>query len=264
MYTLLSASVLAIDLARHPSGAAVADVVDRVLSLPPYGPWTAIEPAPEAARTRVRSATPTRQVDRIDADTVLAGTALATLAGALLGDLESLLGLLSREEPLRDAPGAVRQAALDAVSAAWAGRDADLHDLAELRRPWEALIDPVPPALPGRAWTPAVRTLLEEVPHRSDAQWAASSAAHRQRTPSWSVAMHEACAAVAEAGRVNEVARAQLAASRTLRLSRGSTGPDAMAHAMVLTAAVQAICAADLLDTQALRAPWDAGADWPQ
>src|SRR5206468_8711660 len=33
VYTLLSASILAIDLARHPSGTAVADTVDRVLAL---------------------------------------------------------------------------------------------------------------------------------------------------------------------------------------------------------------------------------------
>ena len=33
VYTLVSASVLALDLARHPSGAAVADVVDRALVL---------------------------------------------------------------------------------------------------------------------------------------------------------------------------------------------------------------------------------------
>ncbi|MDP9496347.1 MAG: hypothetical protein M3P46_01530, partial [Actinomycetota bacterium] len=35
MYTLLSAGVLALDLARHPSGAAVADVAERVLALTP-------------------------------------------------------------------------------------------------------------------------------------------------------------------------------------------------------------------------------------
>ena len=71
--------------------------------------------------------------------------------------------------------------------------------------------------------------------------------------------MHEACAAVHEDGRVLEVARAQLAASRALRLSGASTGPDAAAHGMVLIAAVQAVCAADLLDTHPLRRAWDAG-----
>jgi hypothetical protein len=35
VYSLVSASVLALDLARHPSGAAVADAVDRVLALTP-------------------------------------------------------------------------------------------------------------------------------------------------------------------------------------------------------------------------------------
>jgi hypothetical protein len=261
MYSLLSASVLACDLARHPCGAAVADVVDRVLALSPYGPWIRVDPAPHAQRARVRSATPVRRFTGITAAEIEEGTALRTLAGSLLGDLEDLLGLLSREEPLRSAPAGVRQVALDAVTAAWAGRDADLDDLLALRRPWDALIDPVPPALPDRPWTAAVRDLLDEVPHRTDSQWARSAAAHRGGKPAnrWSVAMHEACAAVAADGRVLEVARAQLAASRSLRLSRASTGVDPSAVAMVLTAAVQSVSAQDLLDTRALREAWDAG-----
>jgi hypothetical protein len=85
---------------------------------------------------------------------------------------------------------------------------------------------------------------------------------HRaQRTAQrWSVAMHEACVAIHADGRVLDVARAQLAASRALRLAGASTGVDAAAHGMILTAAVQAVCAADLLDTRALRRAWDAGA----
>ena len=43
VYSLVSASVLACDLSRHPTGAAVADVVDRVLAL---GAEDLGEPAP--------------------------------------------------------------------------------------------------------------------------------------------------------------------------------------------------------------------------
>src|SRR3954451_19605947 len=52
MYSLVSAAVLACDLARHPSGAAVADVVDRVLVL---GSTDLGTPAGAAVRARVLS-----------------------------------------------------------------------------------------------------------------------------------------------------------------------------------------------------------------
>lgn len=252
MYSLLSAGVLANDLARHPSGAAVADAVDRVLSLPTDGPWCDVQPAPEAVRARVRAAA-VRRSSR--------GSSVTVLQETLLGDLEDLLDLLRHEGPLPSAPPEVAQVALDAVTAAWAGRQADLADLLVLRRPWSDLVDPVPPALPERPWTSPLRTLLEEVPHRTADAWRRSVRAHRARRGAdrWSVAMHEACVALHAEGRVLEVARAQLAASRALRLAGASTGEDAAAHGMVLTAAVQAVCAADLLDTSALRRAWDAG-----
>lgn len=250
MYSLLSAGVLAIDLAKHPSGAVVADVVDRVLALPAYGPWKQVEPAPAPVRERVRTAAEVRSRD---------ASARVAVLDTLLGDLEGLLDLLRHEEPLRSAPGPVAQAALDAVTAAWAGRDAQLEDLLALRRPWSELLDPVPPSLPERPWTPAVRDLLDAVPHRSADAWSRSVRVHRAQRGAWSVAMHEACAAIHAEGRVLDVARAQLAASRALRLAGASTGPDVGAHGMILTAAVQAVCAADLLDTRALRRCWDAG-----
>jgi len=52
VYTLVSASVLALDLVRHPHGAAVADVVDRALALaglPPVPGPPVSGPAPVTA-----------------------------------------------------------------------------------------------------------------------------------------------------------------------------------------------------------------------
>ena len=71
--------------------------------------------------------------------------------------------------------------------------------------------------------------------------------------------MHNACQAAYDAQRLTDVARAQLGAARALRLSGASTGPHAHAIAMAVTAAVQAVCTADLIDTTGLRGAWDAG-----
>ena len=271
MYSLVSASVLAIDLARHPSGAAVADAVDRVLALAP-GELAGAEPAAADVRARVRAAC----ADEVRATsalydvtrglssglpTVEESRALATaLSASLLGTLDDLLELLRHEEPLAGLPAAQAQVALDAVTAAWAGRSAELRDLAVLRAPWAGCVSVVPAPLPQRAWSGALRDLLDEVPRRTDEQWRRCLAAHRDRTrPRWSGQVHEACVAAHEAGRTLEVARAQLAAARVLRLSRASTLEDPQALAMVVTAAVQAVCTADLLDTTALLGTWAAG-----
>ena len=267
MYSLVSASVLAIDLARHPSGTAVADVVDRVLALDELPVAT---PAADAVRQRVREACAGEQRATSALYDVTRGLseglpsveqtrALATaLSASLVGTLDDLLEMLRFE--LREQPADAVKVALDAVTAAWAGRSADLHDLAALRAPFAAALPAVPPALPERPWSARLRALLDEVPHRTDEQWARSLAAHRDRAqPRWSGLVHDACQAAHDAGRVVEVARAQLTAARALRLSRASTSSDPQALAMVVTGAVQGVCTADLLDTSGLLRSWDAG-----
>jgi hypothetical protein len=276
VYSLVSASVLAIDLARHPSGAAVADVTDRVLALTPgelagFGP-----PAPGDARARVRAAV----ADAPRMSTLMGGvaatvaeglpsaqvslTVLEALAQTLLGGLDDLLALLAAEPPLAGADPAAVQVALDAVTVAWAGREADLADLSALHAPWAAALDPVPPALPPGPGSTALGALLDEVSRRSPEQWQRVARAHagRERGLGWSTSMHTACRAAFDAGRLVEVARAQLAAARVLRLSGASTGPQAHAVAMAVTSAVQAACTQDLLEppvTLALTCAWSAG-----
>lgn len=289
MYSLVSASVLALDLARHPSGAAVADAVDRVLSLGPADLAALAEaadpsPARDAARARVleHCATAPRLsgVMRGVSATVgedLPGPAtsqvlLDTLAETMLGGLADLLALLAREEPL-DAPGAPAagvQSALDAVAVAWAGRaqGVDLADLALLRGPWAQALSPVPAALPEDGYGDggaALRALLEELSRTDAAAWTRVAEAHwsRQGGLRWSTAMHEACRAAVDAGRLVPAARAQLAAARAVRLSGVSTTPGASGAMMAVTAAVQAACVADLLDDDVARTlvePWEAAA----
>ena len=195
VYTLASASMLAIQLARHPNGAEVADVVDRVLALTP---------------------------DEINTLSRYGGQRAPYLARLTEADgLLALLELLEREHPT----GAV-EAALDAVVAAWLG------DAPELRATWDAVLSPVPAALPETTYSEALRLLLEEVTRRSRAQWrrvVAAHAAHRGRL-CWSTTMHEACVAAYEAERVREVARAQLAAARALHLSARPGRPGVPRH----------------------------------
>jgi hypothetical protein len=259
MYSLVSAAVLACDLARHPSGAAVADVVDRVLVL---GATDLGTPAGSAVRDRVLSALAgaprmSRLMDGVTAtlaaglpDRVTGAVLLEALTETPIGGLPDLHRMLQLE-------GAC-QVALDAVTVAWAGREADLQDLRELQQPWRPAVDPVPPAPPVFA---GLTELLEEIARRRPEQWDRTVAAHatHRGTLRWSRELHEACRAAFEAGRLVEVARAQLAAARALRLSGVSTGPDAHATAMAVTAAVQGLCTSDLLDTRWLLRSWEAG-----
>jgi hypothetical protein len=259
VYSLVSAAVLACDLARHPSGAAVADVADRVLALGDADLGTGASPEVRARVLSALAGAPrmSRLMDGVTAtlaeglpDTTTSGVLLEALTETPMGGLEDLHRMLERE--------GAGQVALDAVTAAWAGRDADLHDLVELQRPWRAAVDPVPPAPPS---FPGLTDLLEEVARRTPAQWQRTADAHGASRGSfaWSRQMHAACWAVFGTGRLVEVARAQLAAARALRLSGASTGPDAHAVAMAVTAAVQGLCASDLLDTRWLMGAWEAG-----
>lgn len=259
MYSLVSASVLACDLARHPSGAAVADVVDRVLVL---GPQDLGTPAGAAVRERVLSSVAgaprmSRLMDGVVL-TLAEGLPESSTSAVLLEALtETPLGGLEDLHRMLEFEGAC-QVALDAVTVAWAGRDADLHDLHELQRPWREAVDPVPPAPPSFQ---GLSDLLESVSRRTPSAWTRTVDAHGAHRGSlaWSRAMHEACRAAFEADRLVDVARAQLAAARALRLSGASTGPDAHAVAMAVTAAVQGLCTRDLLDTRWLMGAWEAG-----
>lgn len=273
----MSSAVLALDLARHPSGAAVAHTVDRVLALTPAELQRMTDPAPSAARERVldvvahqpRMSTLMGGV----AATVASGlpngadsrTILTTLNETLLGDLGDLHQMLRAELQAQDAAlGPAVQIALDGVTVAWAGRLASLEDLSALNAPWAQALDPVAPALPQTVCSSALSVLLDAVSRRTETQWQRVADAHgaQRGRLSWSNAMHEACRVAFEADRLTDVARAQLAAARVLRLSGASTGEDAHALGMAVTAAVQATCTADVLDggtATVLLSAWEAG-----
>lgn len=266
----MSSAVLAADLARHPHGSRVADTLDRVLALTQHEVAAMRGPADEHVRARVLAACEAPRVSSTlgeVATLVPTGDAtellrLATrLEDALLGSLEDLHALVLREEPVAGLPPYAQQVVCDALTASWAGPEAALRDVQVLVAPWEAAVDPVPPALPERPWTAAVRGLLEEVPRRSPLQWEASVKARRALPgQQWSEAMHLSCDAAWREGRLHDVARAQLAAARSLSLTH--PGVPQGAAAMVLTAAVQALATRDLLADSVvgvLKAAWEAG-----
>jgi hypothetical protein len=288
VYSLVSASVLAMDLARHPSGAAVADTTDRVLALSADDLHLLAEaaaplPARDDVRHRVlvvcaqapRMSTLMGEVRRATErglpGPVPARTIARTLGQTLLGGLGDLQDLLRREHPLcaPGTPAEGRQAALDAVAVAWAARlpDVDLQELALLRAPWAAVHGPRPPAaLPDGAYGGQERrlgTLLEQLARVDDEAWRrVERASWAERAGMrWSSAMHEACRVATDSGRLVPVARAQLAAARAMRLSGVSTTTSASGAMLAVTAAVQATCVLDLLDpatATTLLAPWGA------
>ena len=270
MYSLVSSSLLAMELARHPHGAAVAHAVDRVLALTPGELSGLTEPAAQDVRERVelvaagpRRSTVLEEVPRtweLDGPQVGTRTTIVqALSERLTGSLADLHDLLRREEPLHDATPEQVQVALDAVTAAWAGPTAP-QDHAAMTSPWERALDPVPPALASSPYMRELLEVLDEVSRRAPAQWQATARSQRGRP--WSADMHTACWAAYDSGRPTQVARAQLAAARALRLSGASTGEQAHATAMAVTAVVQAVCTQDVAPvatTRALRAAWDDG-----
>jgi hypothetical protein len=266
VYTLVSAPVLAADAVRHPHAVGLADTLDRVLALSSQEAAGLRAPASAEVRARVLGAcgTTPRVATELEhlREEGATGRLAVRLESALLGSLADVHGLVLRESPLRLLAEDAQQVGLDAVTAAWAGAAAAVSDVRALAAPWEAALDPVPPPLPERPWTPEVRDLLEEVPRRSAAQWAVSLQHHRAgRSLRWSDTLHVACRAAWEADRLLEVARAQLAAARALALAHTGVAP--YGAALVLTGAVQAACTADLVAPsvrESRRAAWEAGA----
>jgi len=287
--TLVSACVLACDLVQHPAGLRIADTVDRVLVLGPYDLdrlAVAGAPAPGRADDRAVVLAAAEAAPRLDRlvtgvrgalaeaapSPVEARTMVDALAEVLVGRLEQVLALLLQEGPLAHPrlPSDGVQAALDAVAAAWLPAGSSPAVLAAADRlsgPWRVAAPTGPVPLDTSAYGPggavALDDLLDRVSRLDHLGWrrvVAARAAGR-RGLRWSTALHVACRAAAESGRVLPVARAQLAAARTMRLAGVSASADARAAAMIVTAAVQATCLRGLLPDDVattLLEPWAA------
>jgi hypothetical protein len=272
VHTLVSAAVLLCDLARLPSGGAVADVLHRALQLTP-AERSALRGAEEAQLRAARRAVDGhlrqprpahRLLQRVGAATThLAPEPLRTLTDTLartpLGTLDDLHRLV-RDEVFTGAEGrdGAADAVVDAVSAACLADRLPVQTAGALWSRWESATGHLPAVLtdePGQAVPPttrAVQCVLDRIPTLCASEWARLDEAHWSTWSAdspWSVAMHEACAGAVRSRRVRQVAQAQLAAARALHLgddAAGSTRPPGAV--MALAGAVQAAALSDLLD----------------
>ena len=258
MYTLVSASVLALDLVRHPSGGAVADVLDTALAL---SPWTS---PPDGRRTvdleraaaRRRLLALAERAPRLDqalqAVTVSLGTGeegrdVRVLQAALVGRLDDLVALLETELGERrrlsaDVVGVV----VDRAVAAWTSTTAPPDDLALLVAPWRSLVGELPPQPPHEGAATELLDLLEALAGTRRSGWPALDAAHEveHRGLRWSELMHQGSRAAVDADRTLAVARWQLSGVRALSRSGAAPWPGAV---MSVVGAVQALALRDVL-----------------
>ena len=266
MYTLVSASVLALDLVRHPTGAAVADVLDRALALDAAPPPRVVDLERAAARRRllaVASSAP-RLDEALRAVSRSLGTpdgraAAEVLSAALVGRLTDLVALLERELGERGLPRVVVDVVVDRAVAAWAQADAawaqadaaaGAADVDVLTAPFAEVVGELPPSPPVHGAVPQLLVLLEAVARSGPAQWSALDEAHALAHTGlqWSELVHTASRAAVESGRTVDVARWQLSAVRAAHSAARLPGT-APGAAMSLVGAVQALAVADVLPT---------------
>jgi hypothetical protein len=267
VYTLVSASVLALDLVRHPAGAAVADVLDSALVLDRVAggqaqPRGVVDLDRAAARQRLlavadrapRLGQALRSV-ALSLSSTTAGAATGAvdlLQTTLLGRLDDLVVLLEDELSERRAlPRPVVDAVVDGAVAAWCAplEGVQPADVRTLRASWSALVGELPPPPPASGAVPALLELLEAVARADGPVWRLLETTHDvQHAPlRWSELLHVASRAAVQHERTVDVARWQLSAVRAASVS----GPPATAAAptavMSLVAAVQALALRDVL-----------------
>lgn len=295
MYSLVSPSVLCMDLIRHENAIGVLDVLDRALTLTQadvpaltavhrddparQAAWAEVERLSEAAPRMSDAVAAVRQHVAEDGLVGLAAPGLAErLSATPLFGLADLLTMVrtdvldwtwqrAGDVSVQRYPAAVAVVA-DAVAGAYARAELSVQAYARLGGPWAQLHRENPSALPpGDAFGPQsalLRELVDGLARLGTEDFTRlerAAAAARTTGADWSKAMHNATWAAYLADRLRPVTRAQLVATRSLALA-GLTPLAATCGVMrVVTAAVQAVAVADLLDAPTyaeLVAPWEA------
>ncbi|MDQ1484873.1 MAG: hypothetical protein QOJ62_566 [Actinomycetota bacterium] len=289
MYSLVNAPTVGFDLARLPTGAAVATVLLEALAVQdetqPAGepdltafdaaqPWVE-DPRRAAAWLAVSALTPPanlhdalsgvrRLVDEAaravhpgpyELEPVLTG-----LTTAYFGTLDDLVRLL-RLDILDDAPAHVVALGSDALAAAYGGRRLADDVRTMLGSPWITAARSLPtiPADLG-PYAAESRRVLDRLVLLTPAEANELAVAAGAAEPDWSRRMHAAAWAAYLSGRLRPAAAAQFQAVRAMRAS----GVDAVTAACgvwnAVSGCLQAVALHDLLDEVTygvLVAPWE-------
>lgn len=290
MYSLVNAPTVGFDLARLPTGAAVATVLLEALAvqtengqpardLAAFDAAFAADPRRASAWLEVSALTPPPQFDTALSDLrrvvdeatsgVEAGTrngpldlgmVMTGLSTASFGKLEDLVRLV-RLDILDDTPAHVVALASDAVAAAYGGRRLadDVRSL--LGAPWITAARSLP-AIPADLgpFSAELRTILDRIAVLTPDEAEVLIAASRHVESDWSRRMHAAAWAAYLSGRLRPAASAQFQAVRALR----ACGIDAQLTARgvwnAISGCLQAVALHDLLDEVTygvLVAPWE-------
>jgi hypothetical protein len=293
VYSLINAAVLAMDLVRHENGIGVADVLDRALLLHADDMPTLEAAFVDGAARK----TAWREVDEASGSAPRMVDAMAAVAEALgnsamaliepgtadrlsrtpmfgLGDLLAMTRTdvldwtwdRSGDVAVQRHPGASAVVG-DAVAAAYCRSMLSVQSYAQLGGPFAAAMGRQPSALPNDdSFGPQsvqLRQLVETIARLSPADVSALEVSARDARDEgfhWSQRMHAATWAAYLSGRIRTSARAQLAASRAVLVAGVSPLASASGVMRAVTAAVQALLVADMLDEDnymSLVAPWE-------
>ncbi|MDX6204571.1 MAG: hypothetical protein QOF39_628 [Frankiales bacterium] len=298
MYSLVSPSVLCMDLVRHDNALGILDVLDRAITLGPADvaalesvhrdddardrAWAEVERVCGDAPKLSDAVAAVRQtIADAGFDSVIENGFADKLSRTPMFGLPHLLSMVrndvldwtwerSREISVCRNPHAAA-VVVDAVAAAYVRDRISVQSYARLGGPWSGLHFGVPTALPGgedsAAFGPQsrrLRDLVEQLARLTAADFLTLeqiAGAARTAGTDWSKLMHNATWAAYMSGRLRPAARAQMAATRALLLAGLTPMAAATGVMRVVTGVVQAVVVTDLLDTRSydeLVSPWQA------
>ena len=293
MYSLVSSSLLTIDLVRHPNGVELADVLERALCLTQRdivaleasfentearrAAWVAVHEATAgsprllsvlaSARAVFENGEPAPvELSRIGRD----------LSMTPMGNLPELLSMVERDvlDWTRETVGdlVVQRhthgvaVIRDAVAAAYTRLNVAPEHITALTESWTAVFGEMPAVgVNGDEFGPqtaVVRAAVDLVSRLDNSAFQNLNKSYWREhggQSGWAPSMHAASWAAVLSGRLRPVAAAQLALLRAMLLGGLPSMMGASGVMMAATAAMQAVVLADVLDTStytALTAAW--------
>jgi hypothetical protein len=289
VYSLVNAPTVGFDLARLPTGAAVATILlealalqgtvdEPALDLSGFDALQVTDPQRASAWLEVSALTPPRRLDDAlsavgqlldEAATAMDGNESATrelepvlrdLTTASFGSLDDLLRML-RHDILDESPTHVVALGSDALAAAYGGPRLAEDVRRLLRTPWIAAARRLPP-IPADLgpFGADLHTILARVATLSKDEVGVLVEATGSVEAEWSSRMHAATWASYLAGRLRPAAAAQFQAVRALRIAGVDAATAASGVWNSVSGCLQAVGVHDLLDEVTygvLVAPWE-------